>query len=256
MGGLTVLSALRREMPGEQFLYLGDTARLPYGTKSPATVQRYAAQAAATLVERGIKALVVACNTASGLALKYLEQQFPDVPVYGVVLPGAEAAVAAARAGAPGRVVVLATESTIQGGAYQRALAQLAPQLEVHGRACPLWVTLAEMGPQPSELTRAILAHGVGPYVSMGACTFLLGCTHFPVFSGELQALVPDATLIDSAATTAAVVARRLNQAALAGTSAIGGGAAFLATDGAARFRQVGGHFLGESIAEVELVDL
>ncbi|MFU8814771.1 MAG: glutamate racemase, partial [Pseudomonadales bacterium] len=144
VGGLTVLAALRRALPGESFLYLGDTARLPYGTKSPATVQRYAVQASRILVERGVKALVVACNTASAVALEVLQARYAPLPVFGVVEPGAAAAAAAAAGG--GRVLVLATESTVSGGAYQRALLRLRPDLQVLARPCPLLVTLAVEG--------------------------------------------------------------------------------------------------------------
>ena len=129
MGGLTVLAALKRVLPDENFLYLGDTARLPYGTKSPATVRRYAAQAAQQLVDRGVKALVVACNTASAFALSHLSQQFAPLPVFGVIEPGAQAAAACAKADG---VLVVATESTIAGGAYQGALARRAARVPIY----------------------------------------------------------------------------------------------------------------------------
>jgi glutamate racemase len=145
MGGLTVLRALRRALPHEDFLYLGDTARLPYGTKSRETVQRYAVQATRILVGRGIKALVVACNTASAVALTELARCYAPLPVWGVVDPGARAAARAVPGGSgepsSGRVLVLATESTVVGGAYQRALLALDARLQVLARPCPLLVT-------------------------------------------------------------------------------------------------------------------
>lgn len=268
VGGLTVLNALRRALPDEGFLYLGDTARLPYGTKSPATVQRYAVQAAQILVDRGVKALVVACNTASAVALEVLQQRHAPLPVFGVVEPGARAA-AAAR---PTRVVVLATESTISGGAYQRALLALRPALRVSGRPCPLLVALAEEGRHEGELVRLAVAdylRGVLPPAGRDAAadaeveplTVLLGCTHFPVFRSVIETLLGgDAngvTVVDSAATTAAAVASEL--AAGRVTPAASGSSArieLLATDGAARFRRVGRYFLDAPIDLVHLVDL
>jgi glutamate racemase len=267
VGGLTVLNALRRALPGESFLYLGDTARLPYGTKSAATVQRYAVQAAQILVDRGVKALVIACNTASAVALDALQRRYADLPVFGVVEPGARAAVAAPAS----RVVVLATESTINGGAYQRALLGLRPALRVAGRSCPLLVALAEEGRQSGELVRLAVEdylRGLLPLPGVALSgsrveplTVLLGCTHFPVFRPVIEALLGGAghrvTVVDSAATTAAVVAAEL----AAGRVGVAPPEAatrieLLATDGAARFRRVGRYFLDEPIAAVELVDL
>ena len=258
MGGLTVLSQLRQTLPAEDFLYLGDTARLPYGTKSPSTVRRYAGLAAAKLVERGVKALVIACNTASAFALDELRRQFAPLPVYGVVKPGAAAAIAAADASG---VLVLATESTIAGGAYQRELTAAAPTLPVYGRACPMWVALAEQGPAPDELTRAVLGHDLRGFLNCGPMTVLLGCTHFPVFTKQLQQLVAGSrrvTIVDSAATTAAVVAAdELERVkSVPRSKQCRRDCWFLATDGARRFRQVGQHFLGEPVERVEIVDL
>jgi len=267
VGGLTVLNALRRALPDESFLYLGDTARLPYGTKSPETVQRYAVQAAQILVDRGVKALVVACNTASAVALEVLQNHHAPLPVFGVVEPGARAAAAAPA----DRVVVLATESTISGGAYQRALLGLRPDLRVSGRPCPLLVALAEEGRHSGELVRLAVAdylRGLLPEDAAAAgatrpepLTVLLGCTHFPVFRPVIEALlggvVDGVTVVDSAATTAAAVAVELASGRVAPAAP---GAAvqieLLATDGAARFRRVGRYFLDQPIDAVQLVDL
>ena len=265
MGGLTVLSALMQAMPDENFVYLGDTARLPYGTKSPATVVRYAEQAAGVLVQRGVRALVVACNTASGLALEQLTRRFAPLPVFGVVEPGARAAAAAGHS----EVLVLATESTVRGGAYQRTLHALNPTLRVHARACPLWVTLAEQGPESPDVVKVILKRSLRGFDDH-ATTLLLGCTHFPVFREALAAMVPGATIVDSAATTAQYVVDGLADAAGAGGAATPTRTekartekartertvTFLATDGVSRFRRVGSHFLGTEIRDVELVDL
>lgn len=260
MGGLTVLRALTEALPGESFLYLGDTARLPYGSKSPETVQRYALQAAEILIERGVRALVVACNTASAFALEALAERHPELPVFGVVEPGA---IAAAESEPGAHVLVLATESTVNGGAYQRAILGLRPDLRVHARACPLLVALAEEGTHEGAFCASVLRHYLhghmaGDSISSPA-SVVLGCTHFPVFERALAELLPVGTrIVDSAATTAA----RVRQALAAGADGISAADAgrsrvtLLATDGVSRFRRVGSYFLGTPIEEVELVDL
>lgn len=262
MGGLTVLRALRDALPHERFLYLGDTARLPYGTKSPATVQRYAAQATRILVERGVKALVVACNTASAVAIGELQARYAPLPVFGVVEPGAEAAAAVA---GEGRVLVLATESTVSGGAYQRALLCRGPHLKVLARPCPLLVTLAEEGRHDDALAALALREYLSGVLSgprRPVTTVLLGCTHFPVFRGALSAILEQAdlghvTVVDSALTTARAVAAELAGGHV--VAAPGSGhpeLQLMATDGRERFRRVGRYFLGQPIDAVELVDL
>jgi len=275
MGGLTVMRALRQTLPAEQFLYLGDTARLPYGTKSRGTVQRYAAQATRILVERGIKALVVACNTASAVALESLASRYAPLPVFGVVAPGANAAAAAAAgvgdgqavggaASGRGRVLVLATESTVSGGAYQRALLSRRRDLQVLARACPLLVALAEEGRHDGLLVELTLAEYLRGALAGGAkpvATVLFGCTHFPVFRPALERLlaergVPGAGVVDSAATTAAALQAELAAGRVAAAPGGAGGLRLLATDGPQRFRRVGRYFLGDEIDDVELVDL
>ncbi len=273
MGGLTVLRALRRALPGESFLYLGDTARLPYGTKSSATVQRYATQAASILVHRGVKALVVACNTASAVALAALQASFRPLPVLGVVEPGAAAAAAASR----GEVLVLATESTVSGGAYQRWLLARRPELRIHARPCPLLVALAEEGRHDGPLVTLALQQYLHGFAPSGASashpvdTLLLGCTHFPVFRDALAALLgatssaqparsgqtPPVRVVDSAETTARALAEQVALGALRPAPAdVAPRLQLLATDGPQRFRRVGRYFLGETISQVELVDL
>lgn len=258
MGGLTVLRALEAALPGESFIYLGDTARLPYGSKSPGTVARYALQASEILVQRGIRALVVACNTASAFALDALVERHPELPVFGVVEPGA---LAAAQAAEGASVLVLATESTVAGGAYQKAILKLRPDLKVHARACPLLVALAEEGEHSGEFCERVIGRYLHGHVAGGSvsqpATVVLGCTHFPVFREPLARLLPAHTVVvDSAATTA----RRVADALACGSDARGVGATarltLLATDGARRFRRVGGYFLGRPIEDVELVDL
>jgi glutamate racemase len=257
VGGLTVLRALRAVLPAEDFLYLGDTARLPYGTKSAATVTRYATQAADALAARGIKCLVVACNTASSVAIPGLAARLAPVPVIGVIEPGAEAAVRATRAG---RIAVIATEGTVRGGAYPRTIAGLAPAVVVTQRACPLFVSLAEEGWTDGPIVEAVARRYLEPVFSGEAApdTLLLGCTHFPALSVPIQRVVgPAVTIVDSAATTAAATAGRLAQLGLRRAQGIGS-VRLLATDGPERFARVGSVFSGEPIApgDVELVDL
>jgi glutamate racemase len=254
MGGLTVLRALRLRLPATNFVYLGDTARLPYGTKSPATVVKYAEQAAKTLVDRGVRAIVVACNTASGIALEKLQSHFAPLPVFGVVAPGAQAACEVMDGSG---VLVLATESTVGWGAYQRAISKRRSDAKIFARACPLWVAVAEQGIAAGDLAEVVIGHDLRGFEHTGPRTLLLGCTHFPVFSAMLRRRLPNHQIVDSAETTARVVASVLEaQLQVEGTANLRGQVKFLATDGVARFKRIGGFFLGESIDEVELIDL
>jgi glutamate racemase len=255
---LTVLRALRAHLPGEDFLYLGDTARLPYGTKSAASVVRYSTQCAQALTSRGIKALVVACNTAASVALPALAEACSGVKVHGVVEPGAQAAVAASTSGL---IAVLATEGTIAGGAYTRAIARLSPDAQVTGIACPLFVALAEAGWVDGPIVE-LIAHRYLDGLTTGGLppdTLLLGCTHFPVLAPAIaQVLGEGICIIDSAATTALAVTEGLK--ATGRVRAIGrkGRVRFLATDDPKRFARVGTIFYGEPIDPdtVELIDL
>jgi len=261
VGGLTVLRALMQALPAENFLYLGDTARLPYGTKSPESIRRYALQAAGLLKARGVKCLVVACNTASSVALDALAAAFAPVPVLGVLEPGAAAACRATRSG---RIAVIATESTVRGGAYQRAIARRRSSAVVTARACPLFVALAEEGWTEGPIVEAV-AHRYLDDLFAAATkddrpdTLVLGCTHFPVLAPTLRAVLgPDVVIVDSAATTAAALATVLADHGLARPEPGGGSLALMATDDAARFARVGGTFLGRPLdpAGVEIVDL
>jgi len=259
VGGLTVLRALREHLPHESFVYLGDTARLPYGTKSPQTVARYALQAAQVLVDRGIKLLVIACNTASAVAVDTLAQHFAPLPVVGVVDPGAEAA---CRASAAGKIAVLGTESTIRGGAYERAIHRLRADAAVYGVACPLFVALAEEGWVEGEVPEAIARHYLGPLIDSAhqSDCVVLGCTHFPVLSGVVRAVAgPHVAIVDSAHTTAQEVARRCQEGGLlAPAGSVLAEVRLLATDDVTRFARVGSRFLGLPLepGAVELVDL
>lgn len=253
MGGLTVLQALRQHLPLESFVYLGDTARLPYGTKSPDTVKQYAVQMARILVERRIKALVIACNTATTAALPHLQSILPDIPVIGVVAPGASAAVAATK---NRRVVVLATETTIASQAYQRLITEQLPDALVWGRACSVLVALAEEGMVANAVAREALLHYLEGIKDEDAV--LLGCTHFPVFKPLLERLLPKGVcVVDSAQATAQALHASLSQQNLLRTSQAGSQISYLVTDSVARFQKVGEIFLGEPLRheDIELVD-
>ena len=252
-----MLRALRAALPSEDFLYLGDTARLPYGTKSAETVSRYATQAADALVARGIKCLVVACNTASSVAIPALSARLTPVPVIGVIEPGAAAAADATRVG---RVAVIATEGTVRGGAYPRTIAALAPEVAVTQKACPLFVSLAEEGWTDGPIVEAVARRYLEPLFSGADApdTLLLGCTHFPALVAPIRRVVGQhVTIVDSAETTAAATFGRLEGLGLRRAAGIGT-VRLLATDGPERFARVGSVFSGEPIApaDVELVDL
>ena len=264
VGGLTVLKALRERMPCEDVVYLGDTARLPYGTKSPQTVSRYAVQCAAELVNRGIKLLVVACNTASAVALDALRDTYPDILVIGVVEPGAQAACKASR----NRVIaVIATESTIAGGAYQRAIHFISPDARIIGHPCPLFVALAEEGWIDGHIPEAVARQYLESIFNPASGTehpvipdtLVLGCTHFPLLAPAIKNVVDPATIIvDSAATTAETVYSELARLSLKKPENGCGETLYLTTDDTARFARTGTRFLGTPITEheVELVDL
>lgn len=255
VGGLTVLRALVAALPHEDFLYLGDTARLPYGTKSPQTVARYSVRAAEALVGRGIKGLVVACNTASATALPALRERFPGLPVLGVIEPGARAA---CEASSSGRIAVLATEATVKGGAYVEAILAIRPDAHVTQVAAQIFVALAEEGwsegPAVDAIAERYLAH-----LDARIDTVVLGCTHFPLLAGSIAKQVGIARkVVDSAMTTARAAAAELALRHLAETAPRAGQVRLMATDSPERFARVGARFLGASIAErnVETIDL
>lgn len=260
VGGLTVLDAVAHRLPHERLLYLGDTARLPYGTKSPETVRRYARRAVGFLLDHGVKAVVVACNTASALALDAIEELSP-VPVIGVVAPGAAAAVAAARvresAGeSAGPIAVLATEATVASDAYGRAIRALDGGREVLHTACPLFVPLAEEGWTENDVARAAAARYLGPVGASGAGVVVLGCTHYPLLVRTIAGALPQGTtLVDSAHAAAdALEAALAPEARCAAEGA--GETRILVTDASDRLRRVAGRFLGRPAADLALVDL
>jgi len=254
VGGLTVLRALRRRLPHEDTVYLGDTARVPYGPKSPETVRRYAGEAGDFLLDHGVKLLVVACNTATARALPDLVEDLP-VPVVGVIEPGARAAVRASRGGAIG---VIGTAGTVASGAYEEAIRSLRADARVEAAACPLFVALVEEGWTEGPVARLTAERYLEPLLSRGIDTLVLGCTHYPLLSPLLESVVgPDVALVDSAEATAATVQETLGRLGLA--APLGGRpgrALHYVTDDAARFREIAGRWLGSEPDHLELVEL
>lgn len=264
VGGLTVLRAIARRLPQERFLYLGDTARVPYGTKSARTVERYTTQVASLLLRRGVKALVVACNTASAMGLAALRAHC-RTPVLGVIQPGCRAAVAALEEktatgeGAAVGVGVIGTHSTVASGMYPHTLALLAPHIQITSLACPLFVPLVEEGWINRPATRLIVEESLQPLTNAGIGILILGCTHYPVLKPLIAAFMgSDVLLVDSAETVAEELERRIGPVIPpAPPEATGPLLEFLVTDAADRFREVASRFLDDLIVDqVEMVDL
>ncbi|HEY0591569.1 MAG TPA: glutamate racemase [Thermoanaerobaculia bacterium] len=252
VGGLTVFQEIERALPSESLVYLGDSARVPYGTKSPETVTRYSMEAAAHLLERGIKALVVACNTATAASLPQLRQRLP-IPVVGVIEPGARAAAAATK----GRVGVIATEATVRSRAYSAAIAAIEPSIQVWEQACPLFVPLAEEGWANTRVAQEVAEIYLAPLLDAGIDTLVLGCTHYPILKATIRKVTGDAlTIVDSAETTAASLAAVLAEGALNAPEGTIAHQRFLVTDGAERFQRVAEEFLDRRVTEVEIVSI
>ncbi|HTQ80571.1 MAG TPA: glutamate racemase [Thermoanaerobaculia bacterium] len=255
VGGLTVVSALRRRLPEEPILYLGDTARLPYGSKSPETVTRYTRRNIEFLVERGVKAVVVACNTASALALDHLH--LGSLPLWGVIEPGARRAAEVSR----GRVGVIGTEAMVRSDAYPRALRRLRPDLAVVSRACPLFVPLVEEGWHDDPITEQVAARYLAPLLAAEIDTLVLGCTHYPLLKAVISRVAgPDIQLIDSAEAVAEVVAAGLAEAGLlrpAQAPDSGHPRRHLCvTDAGQTFQAVAGRILGDPALPLEWVEV
>ncbi len=252
IGGLTVYRALRRELRAPAIIYFGDTARVPYGTKSGETVIRFSLQIARYLRKEGVGALVVACNTASAYALPALSAAL-DIPVWGVVEPGARAAVRATRGGVVG---VIGTAGTVSSGAYQAAIARADPAVRVVAVPCPLFVPLVEEGWLDNDVTAQVARRYLAPLLEEKVDTLVLGCTHYPLLRPVIeQVMGPETAIIDSADETAAEVRRGLSSRGdLAGGAA--GEDRFLITDSAERFAAVGRLFLGRPLLSVSKVIL
>ncbi len=244
IGGLTVVHELLQELPRENIIYLGDTARTPYGTKSADTVRRFSIENAQFLVDKDIKVLVVACNTSSAVALEALQEQF-SVPIIGVIEPGAQAAVDETR---NRKIGVIGTEATISSGAYTQALRDIDPDLEIYTRACPLFVPLAEEGWINNDVAQRTATLYLTSLKRSGIDTLVLGCTHYPLLETVIaEVMGPDVAIVDSARTTAAVVRHTLQQQGLLRRTGPGS-VSFFVTDVPDRFIRVGAHFIGRSV--------
>jgi len=253
IGGLTVLRALKERLPAEPLLYLGDTARVPYGTRSDETVLRYAREAMAFFLGKGVKAVVVACNTVSAIALDALAAE-AEVPIVGVLEPGAAEAVRRTRSG---RVGVIGTQATIRSGAYARRIEALHPGAIVMQRACPLFVPLAEEGWSDGAVPRLVAQTYLGDLKRAKIDTLVLGCTHYPLLRDVVAGVMgADVALVDSAEAAADEVVRLLAASSLLVPGPSSPADHFFVTDPADRFRDVGEHFLGGPIERLERVTL
>ena len=253
IGGLTVVSEMMRQLPHESIIYFGDTARVPYGPKSPDTVRRYSHEITSFLRAEGVKAVVIACNTATAHALPMLREELP-LPVIGVVEPGARAAVDASRGGAIG---VIGTKGTIASGAYERAIRALAPDIHITVRACPLLVPLVEEGWTDAEATGIIAREYLAPMTDAHIDTLVLGCTHYPLLKPLFARILgSDVRLIDSARETAAETGRVLDAQSLRADGSATPRHRFIASDAPQQFLELGQRFLGSTIDRVETLTL
>ena len=253
IGGLTVVKALRDRLPNETIVYLGDTARVPYGPKSPETVQRYALELAHMLMQKNAKALVVACNTVSSVALPLLTRKF-SVPIVGVIEPGARAALQATR---NQHVGVIGTRATIRSGAYEKALRASDNNVRVSSRACPLLVPLIEEGLLDDDVTDRVILRYLEPVVADGIDTLVLGCTHYPLLSAAIaRVLGRKITLVDSAKNCATAVQETLDQQSLRSPATERGELHVVLTDAADNFLNVARNALQLSFGEIELQPL
>lgn len=261
LGGLTVARAIRAALPHERLVYLGDTARVPYGTRSPETIVRYAVSCAKALVRHDVKLIVVACNTVSAVALPELASRF-GIPVIGVIEAGAKAGASASRGG---RVGVLATSGTIASGAYERAIHALNPALEVVAVPAPLFVPLAEEGWTEGEIPEGIAARYLAPLIEASVDSVILGCTHYPLLRPTIARVLErsgaaNASIVDSAEALASDLRLLLGELGLEASDGAGasGDLRVLVTDQPRSFSAVASRFLGGSLGDfpVEAIDL
>jgi glutamate racemase len=251
LGGLTVVKALIEDLPGESIVYFGDTARVPYGTKSKATIVRFSLENVEFLLRFGVKCIVIACNTSSSWALPTLRKYF-KVPIIGVIRPGALAAVRATR---NKRVGVIGTNATIHSGAYEAAIKRIDPSVQVFSATCPLFVPLVEEGWLNGAISRSVAEIYLSPLKRRGIDTLILGCTHYPLLAKTIQQVLgPDVALVDSARQTAVEV-----RGVLLGSDALIAANGhpryrFFVTDDPAYFNRVGHRFLSQVTGSVERV--
>jgi glutamate racemase len=263
VGGLTVYRALHDRLPNERFIYLGDTARVPYGTKSLATVERYAIENSQFLASRGIKMLVVACNTASALALPKIRERI-GLDVVGVIGPGGRRAVELSRNEVPARIGVIATEATVASNAYVDAIRRASEKVEIMQAACPLFVPLAEEGWTDEPETRSIAKRYLAEMIDFAPQVLVLGCTHYPILRDVIQQTLGDGVrLVDSGEATADEVAQLLEAKQLSNPIPVSGDRQlcddldhFYVTDAAERFAGVAERFLGSQPAKLKAIEV
>jgi glutamate racemase len=252
IGGLTVVKQLIRMLPNENLIYFGDTARLPYGTKSEKLIKQYALEDAAFLQQFDIKFLVVACNSASSVAVDLLQSRL-TIPVTGVIEPGVRAALKASK---NKRIGVIGTTATITSNAYDKKIRELAPDTAVYGQPCPLLVPLVEEGWLDDEITRLTVKKYMGPLLEQKVDTLILGCTHFPVIKKLIQEEAgPEIRLIDSGEETARVVGDMIHTLDIGRESTGKGDVAFYVSDIPKKFDEVGTRFLGHPLVNARRID-
>jgi glutamate racemase len=253
MGGLTVVREMMRQLPNESIIYFGDTARVPYGPKSPDTVLRYSREITNYLLSQGVKAMVVACNTATAHALPALREEF-DLPIVGVIQPGARAVAAATKTR---RVGVIGTAGTIKSRAYEKEIRKLIPDANITAQACALFVPLVEEGWVDTEPTRAIARNYLAPLVAAEVDTVVLGCTHYPLMKTVIGNVIGrQVRLIDSAEETARETGEVLRESGLENTTPDQARYRFIASDAPDTFLGLGERFLGSAIDRVEALTL
>jgi glutamate racemase len=253
VGGLTVFRAIERRLPNESLIYLGDTARIPYGVRSAATIERYSLECATFIQSKGVKAIVIACNTASALAASYLRDKC-SVPVLGVIRPGSRRAVEQTRTG---HIGVIATEATVASGAYEKAMLAIRSGIEVTSRACPLFVPLAEEGWLNHPVTYQVAEEYLAELRSSRVDTLVLGCTHYPILRPVIERTLGDQVkYVDSGEAVAERLAEMLADDRLACEPGQPRTEEFYVTDSPERFRRVAERFLGRLLESVETVKL
>lgn len=241
IGGLTVLKAVRENLPNENYIYLGDTARLPYGSKSPETILRYVEQNVEFLIGRGVKAIVVACNSASSVLVGRTDLKF-SIPVYNVIEPGAARALSMTK---NKRIGVLGTRATVAGGAYDRAIHALDPSAEVISQACPLLVPLVEEGWDEDPLTNLIVYRYLHPLLQSGIDTLIMGCTHYPVLRDAFRRVIgPEIELVDSSEAIASILQKDLERSHIPVAKSGRGHLDVLVTDASPAFESVASRLL------------
>ncbi len=253
VGGLTVVRQILAKVPGEEIVYFGDTARVPYGSKSQETITKFGLQAAEFLMSRKVKLIVVACNSVSSNSLEVLKGRFA-VPTVGVIRPGAEAGCRATR---NRKVGVIGTVATVESGAYNRAIEEIDPEIEVESGSCPLFVPLAEEGWADKEVARLIAEEYLGPFRAWGVDTLILGCTHYPLLTHTIgEVMGQGVTLVDSGEVAASKVAELLSEKGLLRREASEPHHRFFLSDIPRKFPEVGKRFLGQPIPSITTVDL